>query len=126
MHTLCAIIGFAVTVQWGITAVAMSYVIISYLLAPLPFVAMRRLIRIDTGTYLRQLWAPVLSTACMAVFIYAIRAAVEDNIGLHPLLLLYIVGGAIIYVGAINLTCPSYARQATKLARLTFSRAKSI
>jgi PST family polysaccharide transporter len=60
LNALCSVIGFLLAVKLGIVAVAASFVIVGYLLAPFSYIAVQRLIQIDFRTYLMAVYAATI------------------------------------------------------------------
>jgi O-antigen/teichoic acid export membrane protein len=63
------VVAFAVAVPFGIVAVAVAFLVRSYLFWPLRIAALRTVLGIDVGTYLRQLATPVAAAAAMALVV---------------------------------------------------------
>ncbi len=69
LNAVCNVIGFFIAARWGIVAVAASFVIVSYLLAPISYLAVRKLIQIDLKTYLAQFGAPLVASLTMLAIV---------------------------------------------------------
>ena len=54
LTSICSVIGLLLAVRWGIVAVAISFVIVNYLLAPISYIVVRKLIQINIIVYLKQ------------------------------------------------------------------------
>jgi hypothetical protein len=76
VNAICTVIGFLIAVQWGIVAVATSFVIVGYLLAPLWFVYIQLAVYVVAGglTYAlvialtaRSLYSQLLNLVTVAV-----------------------------------------------------------
>ncbi len=102
------VIGFLLAVRWGIVAVAASFVIASYLMAPLSYIAVRKQIQVDLKTYLGQFAVPLLASLIMILVIMGLKHVVQP-LGLHLYLelFIYITAGALIYLFVIVLTARS-------------------
>lgn len=71
-NTVTQVVGFAVAVRFGIGWVAVSFVVRAYLLAPLWFLALRRIVGLGVRAQLAAYLTPV---ACSAVLVAAVLAA---------------------------------------------------
>lgn len=120
VNAVCSVIGFFLALQWGIVAVAASFVIVGYCLAPISYLAVRRLIQIDFVTYLAQFRAPLLSSLTMVLVIMGLKVLLRDH-GLHPYiqLAIFVVAGALTYAAVIALTARSLSRQVVELINAT-------
>jgi O-antigen/teichoic acid export membrane protein len=99
------------TVRSGIVAVAIAYTVAEYLLAPLRLWAVKKLIGIDLGTYLRNLRVALLSGLLMAATVAVAR---EMTFGMAPpglLLVAYLVLGAAVYSVATILLAPALVHE---------------
>ncbi len=101
---LC-VAGFAATVHWGILAVATSYVVCSYLVAPLSTWFAIRVLSLSAVSYIRVFAGPAVSGLVMVVCVLGTKAALEDKASDLGLLLLSLVVatttyGAMLYVTA--------------------------
>lgn len=125
LNAVCSVIGFLVAVRWGIVAVAASFVIVGYLLAPISYIAVRRLIQIDFGTYLSQYVAPLFASLIMVIVIMGLKSAFRHQ-ALHLYLQLfgYITTGALIYLLVIMLAARSLSRQVLELVSFVLPRWK--
>jgi len=98
------VIGFAVTVHWGILAVAMSYVVCSYLLAPVSIWLATRVLSVGATSYLRLFAGPVASGLVMVVCVLGTKAALEEETGNLVRLLVSILVASTTYVAMLYLT----------------------
>jgi len=119
LTAVCSVIGFLLVVQQGIVAVAAAFVIVGYLLAPISYIAVRKLIQIDLRTYLWQ-FAPSLS-ACliMVAVILGLKYLFKDqSLNLYLELSMYVLAGVLTYALVIGLTARSLFGQVLELVRL--------
>ena len=65
VNAIANVIACAIGVRWGINAVAVAYVVSSYLVFPVSQWTVNRSIDIESMTYLRQFVTPLLSSAIM-------------------------------------------------------------
>jgi len=105
LNALCSVIGFLLAVKWGIVAVAASFVIVGYLLAPVSYVAVRRLIQIDFRTYLWQFMPPLSASLAMVVVIMGLKYIFGDqSLNMYLELAIYVLSGSLAYLLVIGLT----------------------
>ena len=119
LNALGSVIGFFLAVRWGIVAVAYSFVIVGYLLAPISCVAVRRQIHIDFRTYLGHFVAPLAASLIMVAAIAAVKLSIEHH-ALNPYMQLsiYFMAGVLTYLTVIVLTARSLSREVLDLVRL--------
>jgi PST family polysaccharide transporter len=121
MTAVCSVIGFLIAVRWGIVAVAASFVIVGYLLAPISFAAMRKLIQIDFRTYLGHFVAPLSASFIMVAVIWGLNYLfAQQALNLYLQLTIYVAAGALTYLLVIVLTARSVSRQVLELTSLAF------
>jgi O-antigen/teichoic acid export membrane protein len=121
LNATCNVIGFLVAVHWGIVAVAASLVIVSYLLAPISYLAVRKLIQVNTGIYLRQYVAPLSASLMMVIVIVGLKQVFKNQeLNLYLQLAVYLTTGALTYLLVIVLSARSLSRQVLELVTLTF------
>ena len=105
LTSVSSVIGFLLAVRWGIVAVAASFVIVGYLLAPVSYAAVRKLIQIDIKTYLWQFAAPLFSSVIMAAAILALKYVIKpQELNLYLELSVYLLAGGLTYLLVIVLT----------------------
>jgi PST family polysaccharide transporter len=120
-----SMLGFLVAVRWGIVAVAASYVITGYLLSPVSYIALRRLIQIDILTYLKQFSAPFLASAIMVGTIMVLKFVLKPlDLNAYLELSVYIVAGALAYLLVILLTARELSQKVLDLALLAIPKLK--
>jgi PST family polysaccharide transporter len=119
LTSVCSVIGFLIAVRWGIVAVAAAFVIVGYLVAPVSYLAVRKLIEIEFRTYLRQFVAPFFAALVMVLVVVGLRSLVEPQ-GLHMILELAVLvtAGSLTYLAVIALIARPLARQVIELVRL--------
>ena len=116
-------IGFLVAVRWGIVAVAASFVIVGYLVAPVSYVTVHKLIRVNFKTYLLQFAPSLLASLAMLAAVAMSKQLLRDQ-SLNPYLSLfiYVSAGAVGYLLIISLVARSLLEQALELASLVLRR----
>ncbi len=119
LNAVCTVIGFWLAVRWGIVAVAASFVIVGYLLAPVSYMAVRRLIQIDFRTYLRQFAAPLSASLIMAIVIVGLKNVFQhQGLNLYLQLSAYLMAGGLTYLLVMGLAARSLSRQVLELVSL--------
>jgi len=125
LTAVASVIGFLLVVRWGIVAVAASLVIVGYLLAPVSYIAVRRLIQVDYRTYLWQFAPPLSASLIMVAVIVGLKLLLRDqSLNLYLELSIYVLGGALTYGLIIGLTARPLFRQVLELASLVMPRWK--
>lgn len=105
------VVAFALVVSNGILAVAVSYVVVGYLLAPLSLWSVRRVLPYDIRTYLRLYVPPLIGSAVALLPLLAADAALDERLGPLPRLALAGVVAPVLYVGTLRLAFPALARE---------------
>lgn len=114
---ICNVVGFFIVVNWGITAVAVSYVIIGYLTAPIFLFLVKKTINISFKDYFLQYSTPILSSFGMVMCIFILKNIFSDSIEEYFLLLIYAFFGAMIYLSVFSLLSPKAFGQVYALVR---------
>ncbi len=112
---------FMAVVRWGILAVAIAFVVRSYLFAPIGIWLIKRLIRINLKTYLQQFKTPLLASLIMVAFIFGIRELISPWIVQPVLLIIGLIIGGLVYSVSILYLEPTLAEEIRGLSRLVFS-----
>ena len=125
LNAVCSVIGFLLAVRWGIVAVAASFVIVGYSLAPISYIAVRRLIQVDFRTYLWQFASPLSASLMMVAVIVGLKYFFRDqSLNLYLELSIYLLAGVLTYGLVIGLTARSLYRQVLELVSLVLPRWK--
>lgn len=98
------VVGFALVVRWGILAVATSYVVCSYLLAPVSVRFVTRVLDIEVKTYLRLFVAPVTSGLVMLLSLVAAKTVLADELSGLALIMALLPVAATVYLLMLYLT----------------------
>ncbi|MGV7224438.1 MAG: lipopolysaccharide biosynthesis protein [Nitrospinales bacterium] len=120
LTTIGNVIGFLIAVQWGINAVALSYVIVGYLFAPISLLLVRRLIEIDLSHCVRQYLPSMVGSFIMVSFICVFMYTSITIIPLEVLLTICIVMSILTYAITIRLIFPSLAENLLKSAKTAY------
>lgn len=107
---VCNVVGFAVAVQFGIVAVALAYAACAYLLAPLPIIAVRRVLGLSWALRSRPQVAPAVSSALMAAVVYGAHETLLADSGSGARLAAGVGSGVLVYVSALRLLGPQQFR----------------
>lgn len=119
LTSVLSVIGFFIAVRFGIVAVAASFVIVSYLVAPASFIAIRKLIQIDFKTYLRQFVAPLTASLVMSAVLLGLQHLLSDQgLNLYLELFILITAGVLTYLVVIGLTARELPLQVLDLVSL--------
>jgi PST family polysaccharide transporter len=124
ISAICNVIGFLIVVNSGITAVAIAYVVISYLLSPLAIFAVKRLIGISVRTYLKQFIAPTIGSLVMIGIILGLKYVISDQVDIYLRLTCYVLAGILSYTLIILLTARNTSRQIFELLSLVLPKTK--
>lgn len=116
--TVALVLAFAIAVQFGIVQVAIAMVVVTYATAPVWLYASNRLIGLRAGTYLRQVWAPMLSATVMAGVVFATKLLVADLSLLWRVAIAVAVGVAT-YGALLWITAKPAAKEAWELFRMS-------
>ena len=111
------VIGFVLVVHLGIVAVAASYVLVSYLLMPLYFFMIRKLIGVSIRSHLSLYGPAVVSSLAMAAIVYAVKLLIGEQIILPVRLSILVLTGAVTYLLTLRLTYPPAYKQMIGVAR---------
>jgi O-antigen/teichoic acid export membrane protein len=125
LNATCSVIAFLIAVRWGIVAVAASFVIVGYLLAPVSYIAVRKLIQVDFRTYLWQFVPPISASLVMVAVILGLQTFFQSlALNLYLELVICLSAGALTYGLVIGLTARPLYRQGLELVTLVLPRSK--
>jgi PST family polysaccharide transporter len=114
--TVC---GFAIAVQWGITAVALSFLITSAVITPpIYYRFLSTLLGLQWHAYFAPYVRPLLASAMMAIAVAAAREMFLDNMALYLRLLLCLGVAAASYLLCMAAIAPQLIQQVFALARI--------
>jgi PST family polysaccharide transporter len=105
---------FLVAVQYGLVAVAVAATCVGWIVAPLYYWGVRRLVEIDLATYWRSLRVPLAGSILSAGTMLGFRYLLEDA---RPLVILAVAGaaGAAVYYAAVRVLAPPLAAEVRDL-----------
>lgn len=121
--TVCNVIGFFITVRWGISAVAASYVICIYLFSPIFLVLIKKLINIDFKTYFLQYLTPLLGSLIMVASMLGAKQLMNDWSNIYLSLALYALVGILTYLFGIMALSPKLFHHTYSFAAASLPRA---
>lgn len=126
LNAIGTVLGFLLAVRWGIVAVAASFVIVGYLLAPVSYIAVRRLIQIDFRTYLGQFIPSLTGSLIMVAVIAGLKYFLkEQSLNLYLELSIYLLAGVLTYLVVIGLMARHLYQQALELVSVALPKLKS-
>lgn len=117
VSVLVLVAAFAVTVQWGIIAVAWALVVVTYGFAPLWLTAVHRLIGLSPRTYLSQIGAPLVAALLMTAVVVGLKPLIADW-RLAWRVLVLVLAGVAVYGSVLWATAKPMALEAIRLIRL--------
>lgn len=122
LNAILNVIGFSVAVRWGITAVALSYVIRGYLVFPVGQWLVSRLINTPLLTYLKQFVPALISSLVMTAAMLGSRSLLDAWLSPLSMILVCSTIGTIVYILLIRISAPDLFRQLLDFVRLALSR----
>jgi O-antigen/teichoic acid export membrane protein len=126
LNTVGSVLAFLLVVRLGIVAVAAAFVAVGYLLAPVSYIAVRRLIQIDFRTYLWQFVPSLTASLLMVAVIAGLKFLLKDqSLNMYLELFIYLLAGALTYVSVIGLLARHLYHQALEVISLALPKLKS-
>lgn len=119
---ICNVVGFLIAVQWGLVAVATSYLVVGFVLAPLWIWTVQQLVEIELSAYFGLYMAPIVGSLLMLAAIFACAIVLGDNIAMGLRLLVCVVLGAAVYIVSVRVIYPNIFRQIKGTLAHTFSK----
>jgi O-antigen/teichoic acid export membrane protein len=125
LNAVCSVIAFLLAVRWGIVAVAASFVIVGYLLAPVSYIAVRKLIQIDFRTYLWQFIPSLFASLVMVVSIEGLKYILKgQSLNLYLELSIYLLAGMLAYGLVIGLMARQLYQETLELVSIVLPKWK--
>ena len=118
INAVANVVVLAIALPWGIVAVAAAFVIRGYAFAPLPLLAVRKLIGLSIVGYLRQFIGPVMGSLVMVVVVITTEHLLGQLMSLHALIVVCILCGMAVYAGFVVVLLPTVSREALDFFRL--------
>jgi PST family polysaccharide transporter len=116
------VVGFLIVVKMGIVAVAASYVVVSYILMPLYFLMIRKLINVSIRSHLMQYVPALVSSLIMIVVVLVFKYFVGQNFSVTIRLVIFVLAGVAAYLLSIRLIRPSLYTKMLELAKMVLPR----
>jgi O-antigen/teichoic acid export membrane protein len=114
--------GFLLVVRMGILAVAVSYVVVSYVLLPLYFLLIRKLVPVTFRTHLSQYVPALISALFMIGAVFALRYAIGEMFPLVIRFIILILAGGVTYLLGIRLVRPALYAKMLELAQMALPK----
>lgn len=111
INAVANIAAFSVAVQWGIVAVAAAYTVRGYVLWPLTWWALQRVLRPRPARYVRALWPALAGTAVMAATLLLLDAWLPPQDRPYLVLTASVLLGAVSYALAVRVAAPAQCRE---------------
>jgi O-antigen/teichoic acid export membrane protein len=116
------IAGFLIVVRMGIVAVAASYVVVSYVLMPLFFYLIQKLIPVNIKDHLNQYTPALVSSLLMIAVVLVVKQFLGESIPvLIRLIILVILGGGT-YLLSIRLIRPKLFTKILELVKMALPK----
>ena len=130
IHILNAVINSIaclIAVRWGITAVALAYVISSYLVFPVSQWAVNKLIEIDLKTYLKQFSTSLFCSGIMVGAITIIKHLLTKNVSSLLLMIIGTIVGILVYTLCLRIVEPQLIKKTWQFVKSTsFSKKQTV
>ncbi len=110
LNALANLIGFAVAVHWGIVAVAAAYTIRGYLLWPVTWRVLNRLLSLSLLRYAEALAPAASGAAVMTSVLVLIQLWMPAAAGIHSILIVSVLAGAASYGSVVCALAPTQRR----------------
>ncbi len=114
--------GFAVSVHWGIVAVAWSWVVVFPLVNLPPLALAVRLLELPPRRFLGALVPATLGCLVMAAIVTLVQGSLSADLGAVPKLVVEVLVGATAYVAFVAVV---YHRRVTEILRTVFARQRT-
>ena len=118
------LVACAIAVRWGINAVAIGYVVSSYLVFPFSQWAVSKLIKIEPIAYGRKFITIFISSGIMLLAILAIEHFLAPLVDPKLLILIGTLTGALVYALCIRIIEPQLFEQFWSLTELISNKVK--
>jgi len=122
LTALLNVVGFVLVVRLGIVAVALSYVVVSYVLMPLYFFLIQKLVHVTLLSHLKQYAPAFLSSLAMVGVVLALKQVVGENLSMTMRLVIFVIAGGLAYLLAIRLIRPALFTKMWELAQMALPK----
>jgi PST family polysaccharide transporter len=116
------VIGFLSVVRLGIVAVAISYVVVSYVLMPLYFYLIQKLIHVSLLGHLEQYLPAFVSSMVMIGVVMLVRHLLGDSSSIVIRLVILVISGLGVYLLAIRIVRPALFTKMLGLAQMALPK----
>jgi PST family polysaccharide transporter len=116
------VIGFALVVNWGVLAVAVSYTVCGYLLVPVSLWSAIQVLNLNAKTYLRLFLAPLVSGGVMALLVLGVKTFLPEGLSEPVRLLILLAVALAAYLAMLSLTAWREVRGALSQTRRVLGR----
>lgn len=125
LNATANLIACLIAVRSGIVAVALAYVISSYLVFPVSQWAVNKLIKIELTSYLKQFVTPMVSSAIMIAAILTVKHFLSPAIDPKLLIIVGTLFGISVYALCVRILEPQLFKQIWKFIKsVTFNKNK--
>lgn len=114
--------GFLIVVRMGIVAVAISYVVVSYVLMPLYFLLIRKLVQVTIRSHLSQYVPAMISSLIMIAVVFGLKYIIGQNFSLPFRLSIFVIAGAGAYIASLRIIYPTVYKKMVGLAQMAFPK----
>jgi O-antigen/teichoic acid export membrane protein len=115
------VVAFVLVVRWGILAVAISYVVCSYVLTPVSFWSVTRVVDVEVKPYLRLFVAPMTSGLVMLLSLLGAKAALAGEVTGIALIVALVLVAATVYLLMLYLTARHFVMSVLSNGRRLFA-----
>jgi O-antigen/teichoic acid export membrane protein len=125
IYTLTAVlnvIGFLIVIRMGIVAVATSYVVVSYVLMPLFFFLIQKLVNVTIQGHLKQYATAFVSSLIMIAVVLLVKHFLGENIPVSIRFAILVIAGGVTYLLAIRFIKPELYAKMLELAQLAMPK----
>jgi O-antigen/teichoic acid export membrane protein len=122
LTALLNVIGFLVVVRMGIVAVAISYVCVSYLLMPLYFFLIQKIVHITALSHLQQYLPAFAGSVAMIGTVLILKHFLGENFTMLIRMIMEIISGALAYFLAIRIIRPELYTKMIELAQMAIPK----
>ncbi len=125
LNAILNLIACLIAVQWGVVAVAIAYVISSYMAFPFSQWAIKKLIQVPWLTYLKQFLSPVIGSLVMVLGIFGFKYFASNLIDDKLLIVIGTAIGALIYGLTIRLIDPKLFKDLLEIIKILKTPSKN-
>ena len=114
--------GFALVVHMGIVAVATSYVVVSYILMPLYFYLVQKLVHVTLLSHLKQYAPAFFGSLAMIAVVLILKLMLGDNLSMLLRLVIFAGAGGLAYLLAVRLIQPALYTKMRELVQMVLPK----